>query len=352
MDINVWSPSVLAIIIVIISMIYVLGFGDKMKPKSRKKSGIIFGFIGVVALIVLLAGASLPAELKVLNDPLWGGLGKTATIGTTNIIYSATGTSGSGTTPLAGTCPVQETASYTAKDKFSSSVIGGTSYYKTNGLPATTSATTNLNRGTQYTYWVSNTTSYVTPKVLTADCGVNTFVADVYQNASATVSGYDTVNSKATNNGEYNISMSANAQGNLRITYQGTAKKSAMPFGGLMVFDYNNTIASITCTGDVLLGSNPFHLTYSPSLTTHTYQMFALSSGIDDGTGSPKVINCQILNGASSAGAESPYYVKFYGANYYVTNNGDIVLDTEKFANQDNTKTGLAVPSLLGYWGA
>ena len=252
-----------------------------------------------------------------------------------------------------GVALFQPTATYSSKDAFSSSIVSGTAYYKPNNNPATTTAYTNVNVGDDVTYWVSNDTYYVAPKQLSVGNGVNTFTALAYQNASVTVTGYDLTNRESTANGAYNTSMSANDVANEEITYQGTAKKSASPFGGVVVVEYNSTISSVTCTGEDLLSSNPFSVTYTPSATTHTYKVFAYGASMDDGTGSPSRISCQFLNGNAQAGAGAPYYVTFIPANYYVSNDGRILLDVEKAANNDNTRTAISnTIKLTANWGA
>lgn len=257
---------------------------------------------------------------------------------------------GDGTGDFDG-CVYQPTASYSTKDTFSSTIVGGTAYYRVNGEPATTTAASNVNKGTEYEYWLLNaTTYYVKPVKKVAECGVNTLTANAWSNASVTLSGWDNTNSQVTTSAVYNTSMGANAIANIKITYQGTAKKSAAPFGGVMVVEYNSTISSVTCTG-ADLGSTGFHLTFSPSATTRTYKVFEFLPSLDDGSGNAKTINCQFLNGATAVGAGSVYYVHFIPANYYLTNNGNIALDTEKYLNSDNTRTQIGNGILLtSYW--
>jgi len=298
----------------------------------------------VTLLTLILLGLPLLAYMGVgpfqgLNTPLAIPEG---------LSVSSTGNNGATTTVE----NYQPTASYATKDKFSTTAVSGTAYYKVNDLPATTTAKTNVKSGERYTYWVSNDSYYVEPVVFIAEPGVNDIVADAWENASATITGYDVVNHETITNGAYNTSMGANDQANIQITYQGTAKKSAGPFGGVMVVEYNSTISSVTCTGDYLLPENPYHLTYTTSATTHTYKAWAYSSEVDDGSGAVRTFDCQFKNGAKAVGAGSPWYVKFIPANYYVTNDGDIVLDVEKFENDDTTRTGLGTPSATFYWGA
>ena len=270
----------------------------------------------------------------------------------TNLFSSGTTTTTTTTTTEeTAVCPYQPTATYTQKDKFSSNIItGGTAYYKVNALPSTTSAPTNVNKGTSYQYWYSNTTVYVAPMTKTAGCGANDFIADSWQNGSVTLSGYDTVGNVVIcqTAGTNNITLGANAQANQKITYQGTAKKSAMPFGGLMVVEYNSTISDVVCTGANIKSGNPsgFHITYGVSATTRTSKVFEVDSALDDGSGTSRTIDCQFTNGASAVGASSPYYVKFFPANYYLTNDGNFALDVEKTLNSDNTRTGYSSNTL------
>jgi hypothetical protein len=347
-EINMWAPSVLALIVGLVIGV----FGALSKKSGKRKTLFWFAFpLASIGVIAMLMGASLPVGLQFLNTPLWTGFGKTATIGGTTITYSTTPSSGISSTSQ---CPYQPTATYSAKDKFSSTIIsGGTAYYKSNGQPATTTAITNINKGTQYVYWYSNATTFVKPKVLTADCGANDVVADAWQNATVTITIYDAVGNRDVTNGAgtTNITFGANAQANVKVTYQGTAKKSAMPFGGLMVVEYNSTISDVTCTGSVLKSGNPsnFHLTFSPSATTHTSKVFEVGPEIDDGTGTPQYIQCQFTNGATSDTGATTFF-RFIGANYYLTNAGDIVVDTEKTANQDNTRVGLGTRSQSMQW--
>lgn len=253
-----------------------------------------------------------------------------------------------------GGATYQPTASYSAKNKYSTATISGTSYYKVGSNSATTTAQTNVNVGDQITYWVDNSTYWVKPETKTAGPGVTPFEALGWQNDTATITLYDPVNKQATTNGAYNTSLGANKIAKAEVTYFGTAEKSAGPFGGLMVFEYNSTISQVTCTGSDLTDSNPYHLTYTPSATTHVYKAWAYKPSLDDGSGSVRTINCEVKNSATAVGAGSVYYVKFIPANYYVTQDGNIVLDTEKFADGDTTRTGSTInlPSSTGYWGA
>jgi len=255
-----------------------------------------------------------------------------------------------------GGATYQPTSSYSARSKYSTDSLSGTSYYKVNGNSATTTAYTNVNIGDRITYWVSNNSYWIKPVTKTAGQGVTQFEALGWENSTASVTLYDSVNRESVTEGAgaYNTSMGANDQANIEITYQGTAEGSAGPFGGMMVIEYNATLASVICTGDVLMSNNPYHLTYTTSATTHTYKSWAYGPSLDDGSGAVKRIDCQFKNGASAVGADSVYYVKFIPANYYVTDAGDIVLDTEKYADGDTTRVGstINIPTATAHWAA
>ncbi len=349
-------PTITWTVLAIIVGLVLAGIGAMTKKAGTRKMLLMIGVpLGAVALILMLFASSLPVSLQFLNGPLTGGAGQTINIGGQQITY-ATGVPAT-TTGGVGGCAYQETATYTAKDKFSSQIVAGTSYYKTNGQPATTTAITNVARGTEYIYWVSNGTTYVKPLTKVAGCKAseNNFIADAWSNGTTnpTIAGYDLVGKVVVTSGKSNISLGANAVANLEITYLGTAKKSAMPFGGLMVVETNTTMASITCTGANLRPGNPsgFHLTYSTlNSTANTYQAFEFDSSLDDGSGTAKAIQCQFKNGGVSL-VDSIYFVQFIPANYYLADSGDIVLDVEKYLNQDNTRTGAGARRMYAFWG-
>jgi uncharacterized membrane protein YwzB len=334
------------------------------KPFQKKSSGArtLLIVLSVVLLAYAVPGMFINSGVIQASDQVGSFFLSTAVTQEPSGGSSAPITCPSGTTLQNGVCVAttggganyQPTASYSARDKFSTTSISGTSYYKVNGNSATTTAYTNTNVGDAITYWVSNTTYWVQPITKTAQAGVTPYEALGFANSSATITLFDTVNRQSTTDGVYNTSMGANDQANIEITYTGTAKGSAGPFGGIMVVETNSTLASITCTGSDLMNDNPYHLTYTVTATTNSFKTWAYSSSLDDGTGTPKYISCQFKNGATAVGAGSAYYVKFIPANYYVSLNGDIVLDTEKYADSDTTRTGSVInlPSATAYWGA
>ncbi len=329
----------LALITAIISVVILTAvFKKQFKTKSVKN---IFLIVGIAGLAV-------------------GGLGVAPYLGInvpSQLQFFEVGGAGNGNplpVPTGGLPNYQPTASYSTIDKYSTTSVSGTSYYKANNNKATTTAVTNVNLKDKIKYWVSNTTYWVKPEVVTINSQTSIIQADAWANSSATVTLYDPVNRQTTTSGAYNTSLGANDDASVEITYDGTAEGSAGAFGGVMIFERNSTISSVKCTGDQLLKSNPYHVTYTVTATTNTYDAFAYDSSLDDGSGAPRTINCEVKNGASAVGAGSAYYVKFIPANYYVTQAGDIVLDTEKNADGDTTRTGSTInlPSATANWGA
>jgi len=350
---------IVTLLLVLVGLVMLIAVGKK----SFKKNGamkMIFGVLGVVILAYGLVGSGAQFGMYELGgaSPFFlsagivqggsnGGDGVTCPAGTVLTNGVCVSTSGGGAT-------YQPTASYTAKDKYSTTVISGTSYYKVGSDSATTTARTNVNVGDSITYWIDNSSYWVKPATKTAGAGVNTIEALGLSNSTATVTLYDPVNKESTSDGAYNTSLGANDVAKIEITYMGSAEASAGPFGGVMVVEANATISKVSCTGEDLLTSNPYHVTYTVSATSHTSKQFAYKPSLDDGTGAVKTINCEVKNSATAVGAGSVYYVKFLPANYYVTQSGDIVLDTEKNADGDNTRTGslINLPSATGYFGA
>ena len=320
-------------------LLVVIGQAVTKKTTPRKT----LTWIGVIGLLLGVIAFASPTTLPFLQNEI--SFGTLAVAGT-----GASGGAGGVVTTY------QPTGAYSAKDKFATTTVSGTSYYKIGDKAASTTAASNLNVGDVVTYWVDNSSAgyyWVKPITLTAGPSVTRFEAQAWKNGTATVTGYDLVGRATSSSGVSNISMAANKIANVEISYQGTAKSSAMPFGGVMVVEYNSTISSVTCTGDDLLAVNPFHLTYTVGFTAHTYRVWAVSPTVDDGTASLRKVTCQFQNGGTAAGTGSEYYVKFIPANYYVDQNGNIVLDTEKFNNADTTRTGSTLNKiqLTSYWG-
>ncbi len=329
----------------------IVGF---QKSTFQKKGGkkfwtVFFGFLFIGLALFLVSGTDQLSEVTGLSF-----LSVTTPSGQLTV---ATGT-GAGAVVGTSVTTFQPTAAYSAVDKFSATTaIAGTQYYQLNDGKYTTTAQTNVIEGKSISYWVDNATYYIKPALIPRAAGeVNLVEVEGYNNASATITLYDQVGRAATTDGASNISMGANAQANIEVSYQGTAKKSAGPFGGVVVAEYNSSIPSVTCTGALLLNSNPYHVTYTIANLGSTFKMWAYGPGMDDGTGNVNKFNCQFLNGATAivggANLDTFYKFAFIPADYYVTDAGDIALDTEKFLNQDTSRTAGNSPTATGFWSA
>jgi hypothetical protein len=317
--------------------------------------GIAFVAYGIVGIGAQMSWYTLPAGASNFFLSASISSGSNIPINTNGNIQCPTGTvltNGVCIAPNSGGANYQPTATYSGKNKYSTETLTGTSYYKVGSLPSTTTAQTNVNVGDSVTYWISNTSRWVQPVTIPMHAGVNPIEVLGYTNSTASVTLYDETARVTVTSGVENVSLSANNNANVEITYKGTSEGSAGPFGGLMVVEQNSTITQVTCTGDALTGNADFHLTYTPTYTTHVYKSFAYGPTLDDGTGKTQRISCQYKAGATAPGAGSPFFVKFIPANWYVSKAGNILLDTEKWADGDNTRTGSVInaPIATGYW--
>ncbi|MGC9310062.1 MAG: hypothetical protein ACP5D2_05210, partial [Candidatus Nanoarchaeia archaeon] len=220
--------------------------GDKIAKYIPRNLAVLIGIGGAIFLLLMQFGALTGIGM----EPLSSG------------VPSAQRTERVERTVIDGGPNYQPTATYATKDKFSTTEVSGTSYYKRQGKPASTSALTNVNEGERYTYWMENSSYYVKPEIFTAESGANNIVADAWQNGTVSITGYDTVNRESIADGAYNTSLGANDQANIEFTYQGQSKHSAGPFGGVMVLEYNSTISSVSCSGDQVMKDSPYHVTY------------------------------------------------------------------------------------------
>jgi hypothetical protein len=265
---------------------------------------------------------------------------------------------------------VNPAASWSTVDHWSSAALSGTDYVKVGasidangnvvgGSRYLTTAPGNVNPGTVYGYWKINTTNnyYVKPLMYTAGTLNNVIQnQEAYLCYTATLTGYDTINRQTTTSGAYNTSLAANGIANIEITYPGVSQKSNLPFGGILVVEMNASISTVTCTGQgITPGVGNFHITYTPASTGNKPIFFHIDDTFDTGKGQlVKKIECQFQNGGLAALANGAYYVKIIPANYYLGNDGNLYLDTEKnMNNADTTRTGLSTgPSTLtSYWG-
>lgn len=341
-----WTWAIIMILIgfLLLVLFQLFSMGNAKSRKTATWLGVGVLVIGFVAQMGWIAG------LAFLNQPI--GTGQAL------VINQGGGGTGGGVVQT-----YQPTASYLTQDSFSATTsVPGTGYYKSPG-GTTTTAITNTNAGTTYTYWVSNSTYYVEPKEFIGG-GTQTIINDkAYSNGSMSTSGYDIVSDKAITSSAsagtgYNISMGANDNAKVKITVVGSAKTSNLPLGGVMVVEVNSSISTVSCSGDGILGLNSkYALTYTPSSINTKAIVYEVAKGFDvskDGgmTGVTNVIRCDFTNGGTAVGTGllAPWYVKFIPANYYVGNDGNFYLDVEKKANADTTRTGLGGSSTTFYW--
>jgi hypothetical protein len=245
-------------------------------------------------------------------------------------------------------CAYSPALTYNGFDvKNTGTLLIGTNYIKVDGgAPVSTYA--NGGKGQVVQYWLSNTSLYCAPTSKTLTCSPSTIQSACYQNATNTMVAQTTSSATLTaGGGATNLTLSANGVANMVLRYQGQAKKSSMPYGGIMVVEVPNTVSGVTVNGaGVTPGMGNFHLTHTVSSTSNIYFTYLVDGTLEDATGAEKVLSFQFQAGATAPAGK--FYVKFYPANYYVSNNGDFVLDVEKSANQETTKVGLA--SNVGSW--
>jgi hypothetical protein len=249
-------------------------------------------------------------------------------------------------------------AAYATQNAFSVESIAGTTYYAAgaDGIFQTTAP--KLERDKAYQYWVSNSTVYVKPLTFTASGSNNVINKVAYRTGSATITGYDVIYNCNTNDDvaatACNITLGANQEAKIDMKYLGGAKTANLPFGGVMVVEYNNTVPTQTCSGDGLVGlNNKYQVTYSDSATTNTHKVYELADGFDVSknggtTGVTNVIRCEWANGATAA-APGTVKITFIPANYYIGNDGKLYLDVEQKMNGANTRTGLTTVTKTFY---
>lgn len=347
---NLWASVNFALLFAIAGVIGLVIWSQTSSSKKDKKK--MWGWLGIAFIGVALLGAfAVPS----LTNPLTG----ITTPSGDGLTVSGSGTSVS---------TYQPTATYATQNKFDSTAsVGGTSYYKVGGLttgqPASTTAITNVEKGSSYTYWVDNGTTSATSyliKPLTFSAGqVNTLVnVEAYANStSPSISVYDLIGKVSAEKETSNISMGANDNAKVEFSYLGVAKNANLPFGGVVVIEYNNTIASVNCVGDGIVGANnKYQLTYTAASTGNNFKVYEVAEGYDVSpngvTGVIKTVTCDFVNGATAAGAAAPYYIKYYAAGYYLGSDGNIHLDVEKAANGATTRTNANSVTDTLYWAA
>lgn len=382
---NLLSGGLPSLLLIAGIVLLVIGLARAGRSKGVGRAFIWSGvaLVAVFGLPLLMPGTNIPILSDISNalGGVLGGLGGSSAGGGAQTGSAGVQTQAAGQSNTAGTSVVtyQPTATYTTVDKYNAStLVTGTSYYKRAGQKATTAAITNVNSGESITYFVDNSTGssggvgvamFGVPLTLTTGASVTPFIANGYASKNITLTLYDTINRQTVGStaktgailaGQYNTSMGATSQANIELTYQGTSKGSYMPLGGVMAVEFNSTISQLVCTGDDIdeFPVTPFHVTYTGTFTANTYKLFQIKPSIDDGSGSPRKISCQFNNGATAAGAGSQYRFGFIPAGYYVANNGDILLDTEKNADGSTTRvistsssSSYPVVYVNGTWG-
>ncbi|MEM3075076.1 MAG: hypothetical protein QW727_04005 [Candidatus Pacearchaeota archaeon] len=261
--------------------------------------------------------------------------------------------------PVVVTQNYQPTATYATIDRFSTTSVSGISYYSSGNNPFTTSAITNTDPNLEYTYWVSNETYYVEPIKFQGGGTKNIVNDQAYRNGTLTMTAYDLVQKQKISEETLNSSMGANKNAQVELTILGNAKTSALPFGGVMVVEFNSTIPTASCAGDGIsqnTGTDAFQVTYTPSFTSSRYLVYKVEKGYDvssDGgnTGRTRNIRCDFTNGATSA-ENGLVYVTFIPANYYIASDKKIYLDVEQKMSGSTTRTGNGLYRFSWRWGA
>lgn len=311
-----------------------------MKNKSGKVNVLLA--LGVFAVIAILAFVVYNQYGNTQNNALGG----TPSTGST------------------GNPSVNPAAVYATVDHFTSAVVTGAAYYKeaatvdgngniVGGKAATTTALANVNPGTSYAYWVSNSsTENVQPLVFTAgNLNNNVQNTQAWANQTVTLSSYDPSAHATTTSGASNTTLAIGANVQEQVLYQGIYQKSNLPFGGVLQIVMNTTITSVVCSGTgISAGLGSFHVT--PSLIANQKAVFFhIDNTFDSGAAALQTINCQFQNGAIAT-ANSQYTATLLAANYYVGNDGNIYLDTEKNMNNgDTTRTAPnRLAALTAYW--
>lgn len=286
--------------------------------KAKTSPWLIFGSIAVIGLlaIVVLSMVGIigvkPVAQTVVNTPEGG-------------------------TPVAVGCSQTPTYSYSAVDNLAGGTITGTDYIKM-GTNAPVNTLANPTAGSKLEYWKSNSSYFCeVQKVDAVQCSSNSVQGKCYQSVAPTLKIYDMDNALFLTNGggANNLTVGASETHNLKLTYQGTAYKSGMAFGGCLAVEVPNTFTAVNLAG---YSACPFKWTYGVSSTGNTYYTFAIPSGFDvNGAGDLKELPFQIKSGISNPSGTA--IVTFQPANYYVGSDGALHLGIEKDANSDTTKT-------------
>lgn len=328
----------------------------KNAPKKRK----MFTWIAIAVLIV----GALPA-LGITNYGV-SALGNQVSFGGSTLAIGGgenTNQNTGGGSSNGGITTYAPTATYATTDKYAqTTAITGTAYYSLDGSRFGTSSYTNPGKQSSVSYWIDNSSAqagqyWVAPLTQTVVNSNPNFQNLGYKNGTGSVSLYDITANTPVAVASHNVTLAANGQANIRLTYTPTNKQSAIPFGGDFVVEYNSSISSVSCNGEGIEAQSPFHTTYTVTNTNDKFTIFHVlgvqdGTGFDDATGKIRTIDCQFLNGGSVPGTGNAYYFKFIPANYYLGQDGLIRLDTEKYADGLTTRVGSQTNfiSSTNYW--
>jgi len=252
-------------------------------------------------------------------------------------------TTGAGGTALDVGCSTTPAVSYAVVDKFLNTAVTVTPNIKENGF-APVSALSGPTPGSKLEYWGNASTYFVKPVKHTTICGANPQVQAMgYKNGTLTLTAFDSsYNALTSGGGANNITVAANDNQAFEVRYDGTKNEANMPFGGCLIVEVPTTITGVAIDG--LTAGCPYGVTYSVSAVTNTYKMFTIPDGYDaDGTGAIKTISGTLTSGTSNPVGTAKF--TFIPANYYLANDGNFVLDIEKTANSDSTRTMLSTPA-------
>lgn len=231
-------------------------------------------------------------------------------------------------------CPYAQAYTYSAVNKFSTTAVVGTNYIKAaDKKPVSSLSAPEV--GSPMEYWISNASFFCDKVSEQAECGTHQIQTQCWTNSSLTLTAYDEYT--AIESATHNLTMGANDVKNVRLTWQGEAKEAVMPFGGCACVEYPTTISTVTASGEGLSNAQcRFVKTYTVSSTSNTYKCFDVPSGFDaSGAGDLKEIMFQFK--ASASNPSGTAYIKFFPANYYVTNDGQITLGVEQDKNDVTT---------------
>jgi len=250
---------------------------------------------------------------------------------------------GAGTTeqaPIVNTqCGVATSITYAGVNKLTSGAVTVTDAIKVDGDAPVTSLSA-PQPGQQLAYLGTNASYFFEPTTYTVKCGSNgALQTKGYNNATVTLSAYNSAyGSLSSGGGATNVTIGANDNQQFEIRYQGQQYKANMPFGGCLVAEYPSTLTGFNLVGSGITAGCPYHVTHTVSTTSNAVKMFSIPAGFD-ASGSADV---KVISGSMTSGSDNPVGTSVFilvPANYYQTNAGTFELDTEKFANQDTTRT-------------